>query len=133
MQPIPDLGLMTLMLASIGDAFAREHLALALAATEQAASDGGRWDLAFLLTLGRERPTDGVCAPPSRPWPRSIFWPREEGMQSIRYVPSPSKESRRTSKLRSSSLASLASQGKPPRLRPEFLLFFILSCAEHPA
>ena len=50
-----------LMLANIADAFfrgddhaAREHLALALGATEQAASDNGRWDLAFLLTLLEE-------------------------------------------------------------------------------
>ena len=55
------------MLAAIGDAFireddasAREHLALALAATEQAASDE-RWDLAFFF-MGEE-PAPSVFAP----------------------------------------------------------------------
>ena len=52
------MGLFMLMLATIGDAFLRgdnhaamEHLGLALAATEQAAADNGRWELGFLLTL----------------------------------------------------------------------------------
>ena len=56
-----NMGIQMLMLANIADAFlrgddhaAREHLALALGATEQAASDNGRWDLAFLLTLLEE-------------------------------------------------------------------------------
>ncbi|CAE7369448.1 unnamed protein product, partial [Symbiodinium sp. CCMP2456] len=52
------MGIFMLLLASIADAFLRddphaamEHLGLALAATEQATADGGRWDLGFLLTL----------------------------------------------------------------------------------
>ena len=55
------LGIFMLLLATIADAFlrgdqhaAREHLALALSATEQAAADNGKWDLAFLLTLLEE-------------------------------------------------------------------------------
>ena len=56
-----ELGLVLLLLAYIGDALAQkdvrgaqEHLALAMMSVEQAASDGGRWDLAFLLALIQE-------------------------------------------------------------------------------
>ncbi|CAE7214730.1 hypothetical protein AK812_SmicGene44184 [Symbiodinium microadriaticum] len=55
------LGIFMLLLGTIADAFlrgdqhaAREHLALALSATEQATADNGKWDLAFLLTLLEE-------------------------------------------------------------------------------
>ena len=56
-----DLGLVLLLLAYVGDALAQgdvrgaqEHIALAMMSVEQAACDGGKWDLAFLLSLVQE-------------------------------------------------------------------------------